>query len=320
MIFKQMNMKHFFLPAALVFLFACSNTKKFDASGTFETDEVIVSSELTGKIQALNIEEGDTVSLNKVVGVVDAENIALQKEQVEASIEALSQKTADVSPQVKLLQDQLDVQRSQLANMQHERKRIENLLSQDAATGKQLDDINAQIDVLQKQMDVTQQQINVQRSNVATQNRSILSEGKPMQKRVEQLNDQLQRANIVNPINGTIITKYANAGEMTSTGKALYKVADLSELILRAYISGTQLSEVRLGQTVKVLVDKGADKYKEYAGTITWISDKAEFTPKTIQTKEERANLVYAIKVKVKNDGYLKIGMYGELKLNDQNK
>ena len=212
-----------------------------------------------------------------------------------------------------MLVDQLAVQQSQLNNLQHERTRIENLLKQDAATGKQLDDINAQIDVVKKQMSVTQQQINVQRSNVSTQNRSILSEGKPLQKRVEQLQDQLQRANITNPINGTVLTKYAQAGEITSAGKALYKIADLSELTLRAYISGGQLSQVKLGQQVKVLVDDGEDKYKEYPGTITWISDKAEFTPKTIQTKEERANLVYATKIKVKNDGYLKIGMYGEV-------
>jgi HlyD family secretion protein len=194
-----------------------------------------------------------------------------------------------------------------------ERKRTENLLRQDAATGKQLDDINSQIDLLKRQMDVTQQQINVQRSNVSTQNRSILSEGKPLQKRVEQLNDQLERANIINPVSGTVLTKYAQAGEMTSAGKALYKIADMSEMILRAYISGGQLSQVKLGQPVKVLVDDGDDKYKEYTGTITWISDKAEFTPKTIQTKEERANLVYATRIKVKNDGYLKIGMYGEV-------
>jgi HlyD family secretion protein len=171
------------------------------------------------------------------------------------------------------------------------------------------------IEATRKEMAVTQQQINVQRSNISTQNRSILSEGKPLEKRVAQLQDQLQRANIVNPVAGTVITKYAEEGEITSTGKALYKIADLSTMILRAYITGTQLSQVKLGQTVKVLVDDGPKKYKELTGTITWISDKAEFTPKTIQTKDERSSLVYAIKIKVKNDGYLKIGMYGEVKL-----
>jgi HlyD family secretion protein len=214
-----------------------------------------------------------------------------------------------------MLQDQLAVQQSQLTNMLHERNRIENLLKQDAATGKQLDDIEAQIDVVKKQMLVTQQQIDVQKNNVATQNRSILSEGKPLEKRVAQLQDQLNRSNIVNPVSGTVLTKYAQAGEITSAGKALYKIADLTTVNLRAYVTGSQLSLIKLGQPVKVFVDSGSDKYKEYQGTITWIADKAEFTPKTIQTKEERANLVYATKIKVKNDGYLKIGMYGEVKL-----
>ncbi len=299
---------------AAFLLTACNNNEnKFDASGTFEASEIIVSSELSGKILSLNIEEGDTVPAGKIVGAVDAEGISLQKEQVEASISSLHDKTADVGPQVQLLQNQLSVQQSQLNNLLHEKKRIENLISQDAATGKQLDDMNAQIDVVKKQMIVTQQQIAVQRSNVSTQNKSILSENKPLQKRVAQLNDQLKRADIVNPINGTILIKYAEAGELTTTGKALYKIADLSVMKLRAYVTGDQFSQIKLGQQVKVLVDEGKDKYKELAGTITWISDKAEFTPKTIQTKEERANLVYAVKINVKNDGYVKIGMYGEV-------
>jgi HlyD family secretion protein len=285
-----------------------------DASGTFEVEEVVVSSELSGKLVLFNVEEGMVISKDSVIGVVDAKNISLQQEQVEASIKALNEKTADVNPQVQLLQNQLAVQQSQLNTLQHEKSRIENLLKADAATGKQLDDINAQIDVAHKQVAVTQQQINVQRSNIATQNRSVLSEADPLRKRVAQLQDQVQRANIINPVTGTVITKYAAQGEITSGGKALYKIADLSSLNLRAYITGVQLPQIKLGQTVKVLIDDGAKKYKEYSGVITWISDKAEFTPKTIQTKEERANLVYPIKVKVKNDGYLKIGMYGEVK------
>jgi HlyD family secretion protein len=301
---------------AATLLAACNRNKvTYDASGTFEVDEVIVSSELPGKLLSFSIEEGQSIPKDSIVGIVDAENLSLQKDQVQASIQALKEKTADLAPQVKLLQDQLMVQQSQLDNLLREKQRTENLLKQDAATGKQLDDINSQIDVVRKQMNVTQQQINVQRSNVSTQNRSILSEGKPLEKRVAQLDDQLKRSSIVNPVNGTVITKYAETGEMTAGGKALYKIADLSTMTLRAYISGTQLSQVKLNQTVKVLIDNGADAYKEYAGTITWISDKAEFTPKTIQTKEERANLVYAVKIKVKNDGFIKIGMYGEVKL-----
>ena len=193
---------------------------------------------------------------------------------------------------------------------------MKTCLKDGAVTQRQVDDINIQVDATRKQMLVTQQQINVQRSNTGTQNRSILSEKNPLEKQVAQLSEQLSKANIVNPVNGTVLTKYAEAGEVTSAGKALYKIADVSYLNLRAYITGTQLSTVKLNQTVKVFIDSGANKYREYPGTIIWISDKAEFTPKTIQTKDERANLVYAIKIKVKNDGYLKIGMYGEVKFN----
>ena len=301
---------------ASLLIISCNRSESdFDASGTFEADETIVSSEMPGKILSFNVEEGMRLPKDSIVGSVDATNIDLQQQQVEASINALNEKTANVNPQVELLQNQLAVQQSQLDNLLHERTRIENLLKSDAATPKQLDDINSQIDVVKKSMAVTQQQINVKKNDIATQNRSILSEAEPLKKRVAQLEDQQQRANIVNPVTGTVITKYAEAGEITSSGKALYKIADLSELNLRAYVTGIQLPTIKLGQQVKVMIDQGEKKYKEYTGNIIWISDKAEFTPKTIQTKEERANLVYAIKVKVKNDGFLKIGMYGEVKL-----
>jgi len=307
-----------FISTVIILLSCNRNENKFDASGTFEADEVVVSSLATGKILALNIEEGSNLAKDSIVGIIDPTDLSLQKQQVEASIQALSEKTADVTPQVKLLRDQLGVQQTQLNNLLHERTRIENLLKEDAATQKQLDDINFQIESVKKQMNVTQQQINVQRNNVATQNRTILSEGKPLEKKAEQLQDQLNKTKIKNPINGTVLTKYAESGEITSNGKALYKIADLSTITLRAYVSGTQLPQIKLGQQVQVFIDSGANKYRQYPGTITWISDKAEFTPKTIQTKEERANLVYAIKIKVKNDGYLKIGMFGEVKLNQQ--
>ena len=312
-----MNTKILITTAFIFSLAAChTNNHQFDAAGTFEVDEVVVSAEIPGKILSFTIREGDAIPKNKIVGEIDAENLSLQKEQVQASIQALSEKKNDVLPGVHLLEKQLAVQQSQLQNLLHEKIRFENLLQQDAATGKQVDDINAQIDVARKQLAVTQQQINVQRNNISTQNRSIMSEGNPLEKKVAQLNDQIQKANIVNPVSGTVITKYAEEGELMSAGKALYEIADLSEMTLRAYISGAQLSRVKLNQHVKVLVDNGADSYKEMNGIITWISDKAEFTPKTIQTKDERANLVYAIKIKVKNDGYLKIGMYGEVVFN----
>ena len=309
--------KNFIAITILSLLFySCSNSNnQFDAAGNFEATEVIVSSEISGKILTLNVKEGDTSSANRIVGAIDAVNINLQKEQVEASAAALNEKTASAGPAVQLLNEQLAVQQSQLTNLLYEKKRIENLLKQDAATGKQLDDINAQIDVVKKQMAVTRQQINVQLSNTSLQNRTVLSEKKPLEKRAAQLQDQLQRANIINPINGTVLTKYAEAGEITAAGKALYKIADLNTMKLRAYVSGAQLPAIKLGQQVKVFIDNDKDGYTELQGTITWISDKAEFTPKTIQTKEERANLVYAIKVDVKNNGYIKIGMYGEVKL-----
>ncbi len=310
-------MRIFLTAAVAIFILqACRSTEnEYDASGTFEADEVIVSSELNGQLTSFKVNEGDVLSKDQIVGTIDSASLALQKQQVEASIRSLSLKTSDVQPQIKLLKDQLAVQQSQLDQLIRERNRMENLVKADAATQKQLDDMNAQVDQMQKQMLVTEQQIRVQLTNTGTQNRSVLSETAPLQKQVAQISEQLSKANIVNPINGTVLTKYAEEGEVTSAGKALYKIADLSFITLRTYITGTQLSQVKLNQNVQVLVDSGIKKYSTYNGIITWISGKAEFTPKTIQTKEERANLVYAIKIKVKNDGYLKIGMYGEVKL-----
>ena len=295
-------------------LWACNSKKTtYDASGTFEVDETVVSSEIAGKLLTFNVQEGDTLAQGAIVGTVDPTQLHLQKAQVEASIAALKEKTSDIKPEVKLLEDQLRVQQSQLDNLYYERTRTENLIKRDAATTKQLDDLNNQIDVMLRQMTVTKQQIAVQRNNIGTQNRSVLSEGNPLQKQVAQINDQIKRTEIVNPLTGTVITKYAEPGEVTSAGKALYKIANLSYINLRAYITGNQLPLIKLGQEVSVLIDSGAHQYRHYTGNISWISDKAEFTPKTIQTKEERANLVYAIKIRVRNDGYIKIGMYGEV-------
>lgn len=313
-------MKHllfYFFPA--VILTSClENKMKSDAAGTFEADEVVVSAEVPGRILSFAVQEGSVFSKDSIVGAIDDVNLSLQKEQVNASIDALSQRTINVRPQIKLLQDQLVVQQSQLSTLEKEKARTENLLKQDAATGKQLDDINAQIDVQKKQLAVTRQQINVQLTSIATQNRGMMSESGPLKKRIAQLEYQIQRANIINPVTGTVLTKYAEAGEVVTAGKALYKIADLTYLNLRAYLTGDILPLIKIGQQVTVLIDSGKNEYRKYDGTITWIADKAEFTPKTIQTREERANLVYAIKAKVKNDGFLKIGMYGELQLNEQ--
>ncbi|MBD1386583.1 HlyD family efflux transporter periplasmic adaptor subunit [Mucilaginibacter rigui] len=285
-----------------------------DASGTFEVDEVIVSAEVPGKILALNIDEGDMLKKDSIVGFIDAVPLELQKAQVEATMRSLHQKTMDVRPQVQLLKDQLAILNTQLANALKEKNRTEKLIKADAATTKQLDDWNTQIEVLQRQITVNRQQIKVQQSTTGTQNSSVLSEYQPLRRSVAQIDDQLKRTHITNPVNGTVLTKYAMSGEITTAGKALYKIADLSIVTLRAYITGDQLAQIKLNQRVQVMVDNGSAAYRNYTGLISWISDKAEFTPKTIQTKDERANLVYAVKVRVKNDGYLKIGMYGEVK------
>jgi HlyD family secretion protein len=313
---KIMKINRLILFAGLpVILCACNNGRdNSDASGVFEAEEVIVSSELPGKILEFSINEGDQVPIGKMVAMIDATNLRLQKEQVEASIGTLQEKVVDVGPQVKLLEDQLSVQQTQLDALLREKVRFTNLVKEQAATQKQLDDITSQYDQVLKQMEVTRRQVTVQKTLTGTQNRSVLSERSPLSKRVAQLDDQIQRAAVINPVSGTVLAKYAQSGEITAAGKALYKIAGLDTLRLRAYITGNQLAEVKLNQQVKVSVDDGKGSFRNYEGRVTWISDKAEFTPKTIQTKEERANLVYAVKVDVKNDGYLKIGMYGELK------
>ena len=300
-----------------VLLSGCSsNNNASDAQGTFEADEVIVSSEVPGKIKSLNIDEGSVLKKDSVIGVIDSVPLELQKAQLEASISALHQKTMDVAPQVKLLKDQIAVLKAQLDNAITERDRTARLLKSDAATQQQLDNWNNQVDVLKKQIAASSQQIQVQETTTGPHNSTVLSEAKPLSKSVAQINDQLKRTFITSPINGTVLTKYAMAGEVTATGKALYKIADLSVITLRAYITDTQLALLKLGQKVNVLVDSTASTYKTYPGVVYYISDKAEFTPKTIQTKDERANLVYAVKIHVKNDGYLKIGMYGEVQFN----
>jgi HlyD family secretion protein len=327
----MLNMKRtitFICLLIITVFFSCKNNNDtFDATGTFEADEIIVSAEATGKILRLDAEEGSLLKKDSVVGNIDPSAIELQKEQAISSVDALTQKTSNAAPQINILQSQVEsqikqiaVQEEQLKTLKTDQQRYKNLVASGSIPAKQLDDITGQVNVLEKQIAlsksqvaVLQSQVNSQRQTVAIQNRGILSEKDPMQKKVAQIQDQLNKTKIINPINGTILTKYADANEYTTTGKAIYKIADLSVMKLRAYITGNQLAQVKLNQPVKVMVDDGKGKYRELPGVITWISDKAEFTPKTIQTKEERANLVYAIKVNVKNDGYLKIGMYGEV-------
>lgn len=287
----------------LFFLTACNNNKvSFDASGSFEAEETIISSEATGTIKQFDVEEGQILLAGQAIGYIDSTQLYLKKKQLIAQVGAMLSKKPNISAQLAALQ-------SQLTTAQKEKVRITNLVNGNATPQKQLDDINAQIDVIIKQ-------IEAQKSSLDISTEGISKETVPVDVQIDQLNDQLEKCKIINPVKGTVLAKYAEANEMTTAGKPLYKIADLSNIILRAYITSNQLTQVKLNQKVKVLTDDGKGGYKETEGTVTWINDKAEFTPKTIQTKDERANLVYAIKVKVKNDGSYKIGMYGEVLLN----
>lgn len=283
----------------ILFLAACNNESKFDASGSFEAVEVIISAEANGTLKEFNVEEGQTLLSGQYIGYVDSVQLYLKKKQLESQMAALLAKKPDIAIQLSALQEQLKATET-------EQKRIDNLVKSGAATTKQLDDINGHIEIIKRQ-------IAAQKSTLVISSDGINKDIQPLQIQVEQLDDQLQKCKIINPINGTVITKYAEQNEMATTGKALYKIADLSTIILRAYVSGDQLSLIKLNQKVKVHTDDGSGGFREDEGTITWISNKAEFTPKTIQTKDERANMVYAIKIKVKNDGTYKIGMYGEI-------
>lgn len=314
----------------LIVLVSCNgNGSNFDATGVFESEEIIVSAEASGKIVEFIVKEGMELQKDSIVGKIDPIQYELQAEQLNASIASIQSKTTSAEPQVKILESQELLQQEQLKAIQiqlntaiAERNRTEKLVKADAASGKQLDDLNAQVDLLKQQLKtaesqitVTRQQIASQKQLVAIQNRGITSEKEPLEKRKEMAEDYLNKSRIINPVNGTVLTMYMHEGEVVSPGKALYKIADLREMTLRAYVSGGQLSKIKLNQDVTVKVDYGEKETKDYTGKITWISDKAEFTPKTIQTKEERSNLVYAVKIKVVNDGYLKLGMYGEVKL-----
>lgn len=285
------------ITCAVITLVACSKTtENYDANGVFETTEVVVSSETSGRILQLDLEEGSTINANQVVGQIDSTQLLLKKKQLEASLKGLRNRRPDLGKQVAALEQQLVTARK-------ERKRVQNLVNAEAATSKQLDDVDAQIAVLEKQLTAS-------RSTLETTLDGLSGDEEALTLQIEQLNDQLTKCHISSPIQGTILAKYAQAGELTAAGKPLFKVGNLQEMILRAYITSDQLTQVKLGQQVKVHVDRGK-KTATYKGTITWISSTSEFTPKTIQTRDERANLVYAIKVAVRNDGFLKIGMYG---------
>ena len=279
---------------------SCINSNdSFDASGNFEAIEVIVSSEATGRIQEFNIDEGSQVLTGQQVGCVDSVQLCLQKERLLANIAAINNRKLDIPTQLAAFDQQIDY-------LEKEKLRAERLVAAGVGNTKTLDDINSQLRTLQKQREA-------QLSSMKNGNISLENEISGLMAQLKQLNDQIERCRIASPITGTVIGKYIEKGEITVTGKPLFKVANLDTMILKAYITQNQLTKLKLNDSVRVFTDYDDGARKEYGGKIIWISDEAEFTPKTIQTKEERKNFVYAIKVQVKNDGYLKIGMYGEL-------
>lgn len=305
----------YFLFALLLLTAACQkNGPKADAYGNFEADEMIVSAEANGRILELRLEEGATLPAGQVVGRIDSTQLILKKEQLQAGIRAIAAKSPAIGAQLAVFEKQLDANRQQLTALQREKQRVEKLLKSDAATPKQLDELNDQITLVQRQMDVVLQQRSASDASLNTQKGGLLAEILPLQKQIAQIDDQIAHCSIVNPAPGTVLTRYAEAGEVTAFGRPLYKMADLQKMFLRAYVAGDQLGNIRLGQELKVAIDAPDGGMREFPGKITWISSKAEFTPKIIQTKDERVNLVYAVKIEVVNDGSLKIGMPGEVR------
>ncbi|HWB62905.1 MAG TPA: HlyD family efflux transporter periplasmic adaptor subunit [Chitinophagales bacterium] len=297
-----MKRKYLFFAIPVLALFAsCNNgNSDFDAAGSFESVETIVSTEASGTIMQFNVEEGQTLNAGQQVGFIDTTQLYLRKKQLQAQIAATLSQRPDIPVQIASLEEQLN-------QAQINQKRAENLLRANAGTQQQLDNANSQVQVIQKQIDALQSSLSITSSSLASQ-------VTPLERQIEQVNDQLYKCRIINPIHGVVLTKYAEYHEIAMPGKALYKIAEMDTLTLRAYVDGAQYSQMKLGQKVNIRIDKGAKDYRNYTGTIYWISDKSEFTPKTIPTKDERADLVYAIKIRVVNDGYLKIGMYGEVK------
>ena len=292
------------LCSLLALFSACGNgAPKYDATGTFETTEVLVSAEASGRLLYFDIEEGMLLKAGEEVGVVDTVQLYLKKLQLEASLKSVEEQRPDILKQVAATKEQISA-------AQRERNRVANLLKVGAANQKQLDDAEDQLEVLRKQLVA-------QNTTLSNSHQSLTWQSSSVGIQVAQVEDQLRKCHITSPIIGTVLAKYAEAGELTAMGTPLFKVADTEQMYLRAYITSEQLSQVKLGQKVTVFSDYGTDEHKQYPGVVTWISDTSEFTPKTILTKNERANLVYAVKIAVHNDGLLKIGMYGGVEFSD---
>ena len=298
------NMKSaVYLLGLAVLLFSCHNEDgEYDATGVFETTEVIVSAQGTGEIMRFDIDEGKNVDAEVELGYIDTVQLSLKKQELLANLEATDSRRYNVGRQIASL-------REEIATQKREQQRYQNLVQAKAANQKQLDDINARLATLEKQLAA-------QTETLENGNRTVSGQVRMLEAQLAQVEDQIGKCRISSPINGTILSKYAEAGELASQGRALFKVGDIVNMYLRAYITADQLTELKIGQSVRVFADEGESGHREYAGTVSWISDKAEFTPKTIQTRDERANLVYAVKIQIQNDGFVKRGMYGEIKIN----
>ncbi|KYG72778.1 HlyD family secretion protein [Roseivirga echinicomitans] len=283
------------LSLSLLTLFSCTEQNdRADGYGNFEATETTISAESNGKLMAFNVEEGQQLTQGSFIGYIDTIPLALKREQLAVSKELIASKSRGVLSQINVLN-------AQLAAAEVNKVRVENLIRENAGTQKQLDDINGEMAVIRQQT-----------KSIEIQNAPVMTELKSIDVQIKQINDQIEKGKIINPIDGTVLVKYAEPNEVTAFGKPLYKIANLSVLELRVYVSETQLSSIKIGQEVEVKIDTNEDM-ESLTGTITWVSSEAEFTPKIIQTKEERVALVYAVKVKVKNDGRLKIGMPAEM-------
>lgn len=287
--------------AMAMLVVSCGNETEFDAQGTFEATEIVVSAEAVGKILNFEVEEGVEVIAGKMIGEIDGVQLHLQRKQLVAQQSALLNSRPDVKKQVASLKEQISKQKSELL-------RVENMLRDGAATQKQRDDIDAHIRVLEGQLEAA---LSTLSKNAA----SLDNSSSAMEAQIAALDDRIAKCSIASPINGTVLVKYAEAGEFATVGKPLMKVADMEKIYLRAYFTSDQLADIHLGDTVTVVADFGGDKRYDYEGRVSWIASECEFTPKTIQTKDSRANLVYAVKIAVKNDGRLKIGLAGEVNL-----
>ncbi len=290
------------LAGVTMMMAACGgNEKEYDATGTFEATETTVFAEQNGTLLTFSVNEGDNIEANLEVGLIDTTQTWLKIQQLDATKKVYQSQKPD-------MERQIAATRQQLAKARLDEQRYRELVADGAAPSKMLDDAASQVKVLQRQLDA---QISAFNTQISTLNSQITSTD--VQK--DQLFDQLCKCHIVTPTKGTVLEKYVERGEFVSTGKPLFKIADTENMHLRAYVTSAQLQHIKLGQQVKVFADYGDNQRKEYEGTISWISSRSEFTPKTILTDDERADLVYAVKVAVKNDGFIKIGMYGEVKL-----